>query len=89
MIIFSLRELEWIYDDDDNNNNFFLKFNYNSRTLFSHNKTKTQINYDRLKDVFDDQSSNKKKTLIFTKLAKNRYDRLKLKEQKALRSKTY
>jgi len=34
--------------------------------------------------VFDDQSSNKKKTLIFTKLAKNRYDRLKLKEQKKL-----
>ena len=50
--------------------------------LFSHNKTKTQINYNRLQGVFDDQSSNKKKTLIFTKLAKNRYDRLKLKEQK-------
>ena len=30
-----------------------------------------------------------KRGLIFTKLAKNRYDRLKLKEQKALRSKTY
>ena len=52
-------------------------------------KTKTQINYNRLQGVFDDQRSNKKKTLIFTKLAKNRYERLKLKEQKALRSKTY
>jgi len=57
--------------------------------FFLHNKTKIQINYNRLQGVFDDQSSNKKKTLIFTKLAKNRYDRLKLKEQKALRSKTY
>ena len=28
-----------------------------------------------------DQSSNKKKTLIFTKLVKNRYDPLKLKEK--------
>ena len=59
------------------------------RTLFSRNKTKTQINYNRLQGVFDDQSSNKKKTLVFRKLAKNRYDRLKLKEQKAVRSKTY
>ena len=73
----------------NNNNNFFF-FIIINKTLFSHNKTKTQINYNRLQQgVFDDQSSNKKKTLIFTKLAKNRYDRLKLKEQKALRSKTY
>ena len=65
-------------NNNNNNNNFFL-----SRTLFSHNKTKTQINYNRLQGVFDEQSSNNKKTLIFIKLAKNRYDRLKLKEQKS------
>ena len=29
----------------------------------SHNKTKTQINYNRLQGVFGDQSSNKKKTI--------------------------
>ena len=63
--------------------------NNNNNNNNDDNKTKTQINYNRLQGVFDDQSSNKKKTLIFTKLAKNRYDRLKLKEQKALRSKTY
>ena len=73
---------------NESNNNDNNNVNYN-KNLFSHNKTKTQINYNRLQGVFDDQSSNKKKTLIFTKLAKNRYDRLKLKEQKALRSKTY
>ena len=55
--------------NNNNNNNFFLKL-ITVRTLFSHNKTKTQINYSRLQGVFDDQSSNKKKTLVFTKLAK-------------------
>ena len=66
-----------------------MRGNANNNNNNNNNKTKTQINYNRLQGVFDDQSSNKKKTLIFTKLAKNRYDRLKLKEQKALRSKTY
>ena len=65
---------------------FFENFLYLSLLLFLlllYNKTKTQINYNRLQGVFDDQSSNKKKTIIFTKLAKNRYGRLKLKEQKS------
>ena len=71
-------------NDNNNNSSFFLIIIIDkNRTLFSHNKTKTQINCNRLQGVFDDQSSNKKKTLIFTKLAKNRCDRLKLKEQKS------
>ena len=71
------------------NNNFNNEFWICIHNYSMNNKTKIQINYIRLQGVFDDQNSNKKKTLIFTKLAKNRYDRLKLKEQKALRSKTY
>ena len=54
-------------------------------SIWFNNNENNNINNNK----FDDQSSNKKKTLIFTKLAKNRYDRLKLKEQKSLRSKTY
>ena len=57
------------YNNNNNNNN-------------NNNDINFYFNYNRLQGVFDDQSSNKKKTLIFTKLAKNRYDRLKLKEQK-------
>ena len=76
-------------NNNNNNNSFVFVFFVFVLKNFSHNKTKTQINYNRLQGVFDDQGSNKKKTLIFTKLAKNGYDRLTLKEQKALRSKTY
>ena len=49
---------------------FFENFLYLSLLLFLlllYNKTKTQINYNRLQGVFDDQSSNKKKTTLIEK----------------------